>query len=330
MITFPKTLAEARLAQGTIRAGATDQSELRHKGIVSGAIVDLRDLPGLDAIETTPDGSLRIGALVPLARIAADPRIVASWPGIAAAAGGLATPQIRSRATLGGSLLQEVRCWYYRSPEFECLKKGGATCFARAGDAHYHSVVDLGPCIAPHPSTMACALLAYDAKVEVGSELRDVPAVLGDGADARKTHAIRPNEVLSAVILAPAITGEQAAYFRTIHRAHAEWPLVECTLRVRLDATGTIAALHIALGGIANRPMRFDEAGRACVGLLPSDERVDGILTSMVPERATLVQAAYKARLIPMTVRETLDRALAEPKVAVASSAPVPASVEVP
>lgn len=323
MITFPKTLPEARLAQGTVRAGGTDQTELRHKGIRTGPIVDLRDLAGYDTIAPTPDGGLRIGARVPIAQIAADPRVAAGWRGLAEAAGGLATPQIRARATIAGNLLQEVRCWYFRSPEFQCLKKDGASCFARSGDAEWHSVVDLGPCIAQHPSTLACALLAYDAKIEIGaSDVRTVPSVLGDGGDPRKTHAIRPNEIVTAVILPPAVIGEQAAYFRTIHRAGAEWPLVECTLRVRLDADGAIAALTLALGGIANRPMRFDEVGRAAVGLSPTGNKIDDLLASLVPSTATLTQAAYKTRLIPMTAREALDRALLVPAVEVASLLP--------
>jgi xanthine dehydrogenase YagS FAD-binding subunit len=316
MIRLPSTLAEARTTEGTLRAGGTDLTELRRRGIRSGAVVDLRDVPGLDTIGRTADGGLRIGAMVPLAAVARDPQVTARWPGIALAAGALATPQIRARATVGGSLLQEVRCWYFRSPEFACLKKGGATCFARAGDATFHSLVDRGPCIAPHPSTLAVALLAYEAQVEIdGTNVRDVPGLLGDGSDPRQTHALRPGQVLTSVLLPPAYPGEQAGYFRAISRARAEWPLVECSLRVRLDGQGAIAAMTFALGGIANRPIRYDDAGRAAVGLKPDDPRVDDLFVGLAPKSFPLPQAAYKARLVPPTIRETLDRALAGPKV---------------
>lgn len=310
MITLPKTTEEARAAKGTVRAGGTDLQELRHKGIVEGPVVDLRDLAGADAIELGADGTARVGALVRLATLAEDPRIRAGWPGLADAAGGLATPQIRARATVGGALLQEVRCWYFRSAEFQCLKKGGATCFARAGDAVFHSAIDTGPCIAPHPSTLACALLAYDGKAEVDGALRDVPTLLGDGRDPRRTHAVAPGELLGAIVLPPPVPDERGAYLRAISRARAEWPLVEATVRVKLDG-GAISSLVMAVGGIANRPIRYDEAGRAAVGLRPDDPKLDDLLQALAsPPGATLPQAAYKLRLLPTTLRDALDRAL--------------------
>ena len=108
---------------------------------------------------------LRIGAYTTIAAIAADKQIAAAYPGIVAAAQGLATPQIRHLATLGGNLAQRSRCWYYRNPHIACLKKGGTDCPARDGNHLYGVAFDLGPCVAPHPSTMAAALLAYDATI---------------------------------------------------------------------------------------------------------------------------------------------------------------------
>jgi xanthine dehydrogenase YagS FAD-binding subunit len=317
MITFPTSIEAAGAAQGRLRAGGTDEQELRHRGIVSGAIVDLRDVGGLDAIESTEDGGLRIGALVTLRALAADERLRAGYPGLAAAAGGLATPQIRARASVAGSLLQEVRCWYFRHRDFDCQKKGGAVCYARGGDHALHSAIDLGPCIAPHPSTMACALWAFDAQIEVDGALRDVPALLGPGTDPRRTHALEPGQVLTAVVLPPPVAGERSAYFRAIHRARAEWPLVEVTARVGLAEDGTIGALVLSAGGVANRPIRFDDAARALVGLEPDDPKVDTVLAALGKPAENLPGTAYKARLIPTTLRETLDRALASAPVEV-------------
>lgn len=326
MIRFPTTIEAAQAAEGRLRAGGTDEMELRHRRIVSGPVIDLRDLPGLDTIETTEDGGLRIGAGVPLRVLADEPRIRRGWPGLAAAAGGLATPQIRARATLGGSLLQQVRCWYYRSSQFDCLKKGGETCFARGGDHVFHSALDTGPCIAPHPSTTACALLCFDARIELGGDaqaLRTVPELLGDGSDPRQTHALPPGALLSAVHLPPPTPGDRSAYFRTIHRARAEWPLVEATVRVHTDASGAMTDLALAVGGVANRPMWYEEAARALLGLEPDDPKVDAVLAPLGKPDARLPGSAYKARLIPPTLRETLERALAgEPAEALIETAP--------
>ena len=150
---------------GEFRAAGTDLSERRRSGVSTGPLIDISAAPDTIGMHWDADGSLRIGAFTSIAAIAADARLAAAYPGIAASALGLATPQIRHLATLGGNLAQRSRCWYFRNPHIACLKKGGSDCPARSGNHLYHVAFDLGPCVAPHPSTMAAALLAYEAKV---------------------------------------------------------------------------------------------------------------------------------------------------------------------
>jgi xanthine dehydrogenase YagS FAD-binding subunit len=98
------------------RAAGTDLSERRRSGVSRGPIVDLAAAPGTIGIDWAADGSARIGAFTTIAAIASDARIRDAYPGIASAAQGLATPQIRHLATLGGNLAQRSRCWYFRNP----------------------------------------------------------------------------------------------------------------------------------------------------------------------------------------------------------------------
>ncbi len=307
MIQFPRTFAESIGQEGQVRAGGTDLMELRHKGIAKGPLVDLRDVDQGHIERLEADGSVRIGPLATLHQLATSPLLVPSYPGLVQAAGGLATPQIRARATLGGSLLQEVRCWYFRDAGVRCAKKGGLVCLAREGDARFHSAFANGPCIAPHPSTMAMALLAFDARVEVdGEQLLTIPELLGDGTDPTRTHALEPGQVLTAVVLPPPSPGEYSAYLRTIHRARAEWPLVEVLVR----ASGTPSAMqgvHMAAGGLANRPLTWPDLAHQADGK-PLDE--PGWVTSLNNlAKADLPQAAYKAQLLPQTLRDALQRA---------------------
>ncbi|HYM04250.1 MAG TPA: FAD binding domain-containing protein, partial [Stellaceae bacterium] len=109
-----------------LRAGGTDLSERRRSGLSTGPLKDLTPSPAMTAIAWGADGALRLGAAVTIAAIAGDQPIGAAYPGLAAAAAGLATPQVRHLATLGGNLAQRSRCWYYRHPHLDCLKKGGA------------------------------------------------------------------------------------------------------------------------------------------------------------------------------------------------------------
>jgi xanthine dehydrogenase YagS FAD-binding subunit len=311
MIQFPRSFAEAIGQQGQIRAGGTDLMELRHKGIAKGPLVDLRDVEVGHIERLEADGSVRIGALATLHQVATSPLLGPSYPGLVQAAGGLATPQIRARATLGGSLLQEVRCWYYRDAALHCAKKGGLVCLAREGDARFHSAFQNGQCIAPHPSTMAVALLAFDARVEVdGERLLPIPELLGPGTDPTRTHALGEGEVVTAVVLPPPVAGEHSAYLRTIHRARAEWPLVEVVVR----ASGTPKAMQgvvLTAGGLKNRPQAWPDLARQADGKPLSDA---GWVTSLHNlAKADLPQAAYKAKLLPQTLLDALERAYATP-----------------
>ena len=307
----PATTEEARHAAGEYRAGGTDLQQRLRSGVSRGPPVDLTLLSGLDGIQWGEDGAARIGALVPIAECAADSRLSDAYPGLAQAAAALATPQVRSVGTLGGNLLQRNRCWYYRHPDIDCLKKGGADCPARTGNHLLHACFDLGPCVAPHPSTLGMALLAYEARVEVaGGATRSVAELYGDGSDGRRDHQLGEHEILTAVQMPRPLEDERASYFRATSRAHAEWPLVEALARVEI-ADGGITFARVAVGGVAPVPLRLQQVEE----VLASERATPGTLeraASLAAEGANpLPMTRYKVALLKETVREALDRALA-------------------
>jgi xanthine dehydrogenase YagS FAD-binding subunit len=312
VIRFPTTIEQALTAPGVVRAGGTDLSERRRHGITTGPLVDLRDLPGLDAITPTEDGGLKIGAKVTVAALAADPSVALGWPGLAAAAGGLATPQIRNRATVGGNILQDVRCWYYRNPDFQCLKSGGSGCLARMGDHLYHSVIDQGPCIAPHPSTLAMALLAFDAFaiVDDAEGTTTIPLIdlLGDGSDATTTHALPDGALLTGIVLAPPTEGDRSAYVRAIARQRAEWPLVEVVARLSV-VDGKIADASVSVGGVANTPLLLDAVAAILIGRAPGAETFARAADAAARGVTPLPMTGYKVALLSGSVLEALERA---------------------
>jgi CO/xanthine dehydrogenase FAD-binding subunit len=67
-------------------------------------IVDLNQVSGLDALERTPGGRVRLGAMVRQRRLETDPVIRDELPLIAEAARHIAHVPIRTRGTVGGSL----------------------------------------------------------------------------------------------------------------------------------------------------------------------------------------------------------------------------------
>ena len=313
VISFPDSgEALLRLASGrSVRAGGTDLQERRHLGLSRGPIVDLRDMKELAGIAVEGE-ALRVGCLTRIAALAASPSVQQPWSGLALAAGQLATPEIRNQATVGGNLLQSVRCWYFRRPGARCFQAGGEGCEARGGDHSVHACIDLGPCIAPHPSTLAVALLAYEAEIEVaGGERWPLAALYGDGSDPRRTHRLPPGALLLAVHVPRTMPGERAAFHRTSSRSRAEWPIAEAVVRL-VVTEGAIRFARVAVGGVANIPLRLGAVEQRLLAQAPT--------AALLADAAGLAGegakpppgAAYKLELLRATVLTALEQALGE------------------
>lgn len=308
MITLPRTAAEAVAATGEFRAGGTDLFERHRTGVSRGPVVDLHGVPGLDKIEWDGSGRAHIGALVTVAALASDEAVRRGYPGLAAAAGALATPQIRTVGTVGGNLLQRSRCWYYRHPATSCFKKGGDSCPARDGNHLYGVRFDLGPCVAPHPSTLGMTLLAYEAQAEIhGQPARAITELFGDGSDPTRDNLLAPGELLTGLVLPPPQPGELAGYTRATSRALAEWPLVEVVVRLVVD--GTIRFARVAVGGVAPVPLRLTAVEDALVSRAAVDETFEDAASVATQGGAALPMTGYKIGLIRGTVLDTLQRA---------------------
>jgi xanthine dehydrogenase YagS FAD-binding subunit len=294
-----------------LRAGGTDLAARRRCGLAAGPFVDLSGVTELRGITWSPDGAVRIGAMTTVADIAVDARMASAQPALAATAAALATPQVRAGGTLGGNLLQRNRCSYYRSPQFSCHQSGGDGCPSRAGIDLYATVIDRGPCIAPHPSSLAMALLASEAKVAVHprGEL-PVADLYGDGSDPTRDHLLAPGEVLLAVDLGPPVPGERAAYHRAVGRAEGEWPLVEAV--ARLAVTGeTITFAAVAAGGVARTPVRLTAVEAELTGRPATAQTLRAAAERASDGCTPLRQNGYKLELLRATTLEVLERAAA-------------------
>jgi xanthine dehydrogenase YagS FAD-binding subunit len=290
------------------RAAGTDLSERRRSGLSQGPMIDIAGAPGTIGIDWGADGAARIGAFTTIAAIAADARIARAYPGLAASAQGLATPQIRHLATLGGNLAQRSRCWYYRNPHIACLKKGGPDCPARTGNHLYGVAFDLGACVAPHPSTMGAALLAYDARITTdrrsGLTIGDV---FGDGSNGAADHALASGEMIQGVELPPPLQGERALYKRAISRSYAEWPLVEVCARAVISA-GSFQFIRIAAGGIAPVPLRLLASEATLQGAAANPATIANATKQATAGAKPLPMTSYKLDLLSGVVHDLLER----------------------
>jgi xanthine dehydrogenase YagS FAD-binding subunit len=300
--------ASAAAQRAEFRAAGTDLSERRRSGVSRGPLVDLVRPAGIPDVTWDASGAARISAFASIAAIAADPQLNAAYPGLTAAAEGLATPQIRHVATLGGNLAQRSRCWYYRDPHIACLKKGGTTCPAREGNHLYGVAFDLGPCVAPHPSTLAAALLAYDATVTTNLRQRlTIAQLLGDGSNGGADHALTPGEIIESIELGNPVANERALYRRAISRSYAEWPLVEVVVRAVI-ADGAFKLVRIVAGGVAPVPLRLAATESAAQGAAVNVATIAKAATQSTLGAKPLAMTTYKLDLLKRLVQDLLER----------------------
>src|ERR1700726_674096 len=168
--SITEAIAAASEPGAAYLAAGTNLLDLMKGGITRpDRLVDVTRLPGLDRIETLPDGGIRIGALVRNSDLAHDPGFAKSYPAVAEALLSGASAQLRNAATVGGNLLQRTRCGYFYDTASACNRREpGAGCDARGGDNRLHAVLGWSDaCIATHPSDFCVPLVALDAVVEI-------------------------------------------------------------------------------------------------------------------------------------------------------------------
>ncbi len=258
-------------------AGGTDLlGEIKEGTVSPEALVSLQGARELARIEVTPEG-IRLGALVPLSEIEHSPDIAQHYAALAQAAASVATPQVRNVGTLGGNLCQRPRCWYYRSRLFDCRKKGGTICFAINGNNKYHAILGGHDCFIVHPSDMAVALVALDARAIIAGPAgtRTLPVeefFVGPDRNMLGETALQPGEVLAQVLVPRPAPGTRSTYLKVRERQTEDFALASVALAAQV-ADGVVRGARVVLGGVAPVPWRARAAEDALLGV--SVQRVD-------------------------------------------------------
>lgn len=291
-------------------AGGTDLLTLMKADITAPTrLVDIKRLVGLPgAIEITPEG-LTLGALATLAELETDPLVRQHCPALAEAASAAATPPLRNMATLGGNLLQRPRCWYFRNPRFHCWLKGGDVCQARDGESQLHALFGDSPCVAVHPSDLATALVALDARVSLRGPGGERTLPLGDffalpDDDRRTENTLGGDELVLAVTI-PAANGTRSTYLKAMDRRAWSFALVGVVAAARV-VDGRIAGARLVLGGVAPTPWRARAAEQVLIGAEASEALFARAATVALEGAAPLRDNAYKVPLAETLVRRAL------------------------
>jgi xanthine dehydrogenase YagS FAD-binding subunit len=256
-------------------AGGTNLIDLMREGVERPEqLVDVSRLP-LDRIEDTPQGGLRIGALVRNSDVAYDPRIAARYPLIGSAILAGASGQLRNAASTGGNLMQRTRCSYFYDTATPCNKREpGSGCSAIGGFNRMHAILGASEaCIATHPSDLCVALAALNATVRVTGRAGERVLPFADfhrlpGDTPHIDTMLQPDELITAVDLPAEGFPRHYTYLKLRDRLSYAFALVSVAVALKLE-DGRIAEARIALGSVAHKPWRVPAAEALLQGRSP-------------------------------------------------------------
>lgn len=297
--------AAARHPGSRFVAGGTNLLDLMKLEIETPPhLIDVNGL-GLDKIEPSDDGGLRIGALVRNTDLAADERVRRDYAVLSRALVSGASGQLRNMATTAGNLLQRTRCPYFYDTNQPCNKRvPGSGCGAIDGFSRPHAILGVSDaCIATHPSDMAVALRVLDATVETirpDGTKRAIP--IGDfhrlpGDQPQIETILAPGELITAVTLPKPIGGIHL-YRKVRDRASFAFALISVAAIIQKDGTG-----RVALGGVAHKPWRVEEAEKE----LPNGAKA--VAARLLAGAKTTPENAFKLKLVERTLASVLAEA---------------------
>ncbi|MBU8818187.1 xanthine dehydrogenase family protein subunit M [Mycolicibacterium goodii] len=315
--TFTKAADEqsaldAAGAGGRYIAGGTTLIDLMRETVERPrSIVDINDLP-YRGIDVTP-GGLRIGALVRMSELAAHPVVRGEYPVIAEALDLSASAQLRNMASIGGNLMQRPRCLYFRDVTAACNRREpGSGCPAVGGRNRTHAILGTSDrCVATHPSDLAVALTALDARVVLRDGNGERTIRLTDfyrmpGSTPEREHNLQPGQLISAVEVPVTPGSPRSGYLKVRDRASYEFAI--CSAAVILDMRGqTIRSARVAAGGVGTVPWRLPAVERALAGKPATTDAIRAAADLAAEGARPLSENGFKVELLKRTVARQLE-----------------------
>src|SRR5712672_1526908 len=270
------TAAKAKTAQqgADVRfvAGGTTLLDLMKLNVETPArLIDINRLP-LDKIEATPEGGLKIGAIVRNSDLAHHPTVERDYSVLSQALLAGASAQLRNMATTAGNLLQRTRCMYFRDTAMPCNKREpGSGCAAITGVNRGLAILGTSEhCIASNPSDMNVALAALEATIHISGPKGERSVTIGDfhllpGNTPNRETVLEPGDLITHVTLPPPSPGNRSLYLKLRDRASFEFALASAAVVITADG-GKITRARVALGGVGTKPWRSPEAEAELTG----------------------------------------------------------------
>ena len=292
------------IAGGTDLLGEIKQGTTRPERLVS-----LQGVDDLRGVKIYDEGAI-IGSMTTLGEVADSDVIRRRYRALSEACDSVATPQIRNVGTLGGNLCQRPRCWYYRSPHFDCRKKGGDDCFALEGASKFHAVFDTDVCPSVHPSDTAVALIALDARVLLISTdgARMLPIedfYISPSADATRENVMERGEILAEIVIPTVSPNSRSVFVKAKERQAMDFALASVAMSLDVDGD-VISDSRVVLGGVSPLPFRARGAEQALTGRSVEDIEPRLVGQLAVEGARPLADNGYKVRLTSGLVSQAL------------------------
>ena len=299
-------------APAVFKSGGVDLLDLMKEGLVKPhKIINISQIEGLDQIAFDKKDGLRMGANVTLAQIEAHPQVKEMYLALHQAVAHAGTPQLRTMASLGGNLAQRTRCWYFRSIHHECLRKGSGTCFAREGENEFHAIMRNGACASVHASSVATALLAFDARVEIQNSKGDSKKVdlvdffVAPGDDSSRENILEADELITAVTVPPISSKVRSYYIKQGARESYDWALADVAVVAEISGT-TCKKASVALGAAAPVPLLSKQAAQALEGKTVDEATASSTAEAAMKGATPLAKNGYKVPLFKSIIKRTI------------------------
>ncbi|MEV4147770.1 xanthine dehydrogenase family protein subunit M [Amycolatopsis sp. NPDC049691] len=306
-LTAPTTVEAALATPGTFLAGGTTLVDLMKLDVLTPRhVLDINQVPlrGID----TGDG-LRIGALERMSAIAAHPQV---YPAISRALLLSASQQIRNMASIGGNLLQRTRCSYFRDVAMPCNKREpGSGCSAIEGANRMHAILGTSDsCVATHPSDVAVALVALDARLKLADADGTREVALREfyqtpGETPALENDLRPGELITEVVVPRLDWAANSTYVKVRDRQSYEFAL--CSAAVALDVRdGVVADARVAAGGVGTVPWHLPAVEDALRGAPATQASFEAAAAVAADGARPLRDNAFKVPLLKRTIVRAL------------------------
>lgn len=297
---------------GRYIAGGTTLVDLMRETVERpGTLVDISALP-LKDVTTTANGGLRIGALVRMANVAADPKVRTTYPVIAQALDLSASAQLRNMATIGGNIMQRTRCTYFRDVTANCNKRApGSGCAALQGFNRTHAILGTSEaCVATHPSDVAVAFAALEATVHLQGpdgqrSVSFADFLLRPGTTPDREQALRRGELITAVEIPAHPRPLRSGYLKVRDRQSYEFALTSAAVALHIQG-GVIRAAKVAAGGVGTIPWKLPAVEQHLLGKRPSAPLWTEAAQLAADGAHPLEHNGFKVELLKRTVERQL------------------------